>query len=236
MPSGLLIPTMRLSDGAVVRHDRWQRGGQFFSGTPAEVARRFLDEGQNNRLHVRMLDGPSTKNRSAISDLLGAGMVVFAEGQLRSCAACRALALIGVSAPVVEPVLVEDPEAGGLQELDCFPVLAVGTMLEGDVKQNAARARRALELGFIGLLLDPLDVEETLNFKRGAEARDAELLLRGLSFDGEPDADYAGRLFEQLQAYASLDLTWFVDGEAVVELTRKWAVVEESYPPKKEEA
>jgi hypothetical protein len=211
----LLIPTLHLREGRVQFHNRWQTGGEVPTGTLVEVVRTLFIRA-NSSVHLFLDDGPTPTNVRALDELRAAGAALIVEGGVHDLAACQNLTAAGTAILVVGPDLLDIPDVTeALAEMHLSPLLAVGTMADGE--ELVPRIRRAFSAGFSGLVFDTsitVDLDGLGALKEAIDKWGAELILRA------PAAGNAAALLEHLHTLAPLDLTTLLDGEYLAEMLR----------------
>jgi hypothetical protein len=140
-----------------VRAGRLERTAPFssadavFVGSPADVARRFVDGTTARLFHLVDLDGaaasePTLAAARAVA-AVAPGVQVLLEGGLTDLGTCLEIARTGIT-PIADPPILDGPRAEG--DLDALPCVLFG--LHGDDDRVAERLARALERGLWGVV------------------------------------------------------------------------------------
>lgn len=143
-----IAPAILMARGRVVRPSPFSTADAVFAGTPAEVARRFLDATTARTFYLFDTDGAAGSPESIAAaravKALSSGLHVLLEGGLRDVDACLALAkdriLPVADEQLLEVVLRDDGVGEGY--------LSLG----GDGEDVFERVAQALERGFWGVV------------------------------------------------------------------------------------
>jgi len=209
----IIVPSIALSDGAVVRPRPFEVADEVFTGAPVEVARRFLSSTVARVFHLHALDGNAAGEPTlrAAAEILEAGAeVVLVEGGVRDLDQCATIAARGAAA-VADEALLDDarltPEAA--DALPRAPIVRVADDVEASAVERMVRAVERGAWGVVHVSTNP-----ALSIELAHRARSMPFFARGpLASEANVEAviDHQRALYRGGVANVIVDGEWYVD-------------------------
>ncbi len=167
--SMLIVPSIAMRRGQLARPSPFRTADQVFTGTVADVARRFLASTPANAFHLVALDGDASSAEALAAacevKALGA-QVVLLEGGLTTLEACARVAVAGPT-PVADEAILGDPELTPEAADARLPRTALFGV-RGDDDAAFERVAQSLERGLYGAVHHSRDAAVACELARRA--------------------------------------------------------------------
>lgn len=146
-----IVPSIYVREGELVRPSPFETADTVFTGTPVDVARRFLAATPARIVHIVDVEGRAASPGTFLAAREVAaleGVAVLLEGGLASAEICRRLAALGLVPIADETILSESPEIEVLFDETADVLFGV----RGDDDDLFERIARSFERGCWGVV------------------------------------------------------------------------------------
>jgi hypothetical protein len=215
----IIVPSLPLLGGRIARPSPFEVADDVFTGSPADVARRFLAGTVARVFHLLALDKNAAGEPTlrAAEEILAAGAdIVLVEGGIADLDACRAIAERGI-APIADEALLDDPRISPAAA-DAMPRAPL-VRIDDDVEASAVeRMVRAVERGAWGIV--HVSTNAPLSIELAHRSRSMPFFARGpVASEQNVEAviDHQRMLYRGGVSNVIVDGEWYVDDNTLNE-------------------